>query len=383
MPKIADLEYFIEIKNLWASPESVSKNNVQLTKAQEFLTHVYCDMKSLTPSMIEALPIDSLTRHQLEQCYTAEFSTSNFSVLEDSLWTESAEFLDVALKLTQQYAQELKLIELAVVIEQLQKQINNADAAQDKIRLQALLQELESGSDTVTVTAMQNSICQEIIKLESTPIVKNLKASMETKYSNFFSRSTNQRDALILPSAGGGGGGGGGSGGGGGGGGGFDFEEVPSESEEEQDNDNNGGHRENHDADGREHHKNARMDKDAKSAAAAKEVPYVNPWVPKEHSSDEDNSEDDDWSQPSAPRKQRGRNKKPGKGPADSQGWRQAEDMTSIYIVKLPVAPKAFISGRRVSELAPGPEAEDEVRLARDYGLDGHDTGSSCAKYAV
>ena len=54
---------------------------------------------------------------------------------------------------------------------------------------------------------------------------------------------------------------------------------------------------------------------------------------------------------------------------------------TNIYIVKPPHAPTAFISGRRVSALAP--EAEHETRLARDYGLDGHDAGSSCAKYAV
>ena len=53
--------------------------------------------------------------------------------------------------------------------------------------------------------------------------------------------------------------------------------------------------------------------------------------------------------------------------------------MTNIYIVKPPVAPKAFISGRRVS--AQVLEAETEVRLARGYELD--DTGSSAAKYLV
>ena len=41
----------------------------------------------------------------------------------------------------------------------------------------------------------------------------------------------------------------------------------------------------------------------------------------------------------------------------------------------------AFCSSRRASALAT--EAEDEVPLARDYGLDGHDAGSSWAKYAV
>ena len=396
----ADLQYFIKIKDLWSS-KSESENEVQLTKAQEFLTHVYCNIINLTPDMIVALPLDSSTRHILEQCYTAEFSTSNFSVLEDSLWTGSAEFLDVALKLTKQYAQELKSIEKEIVISKLQEEIDaaerkdvqrktvqrkdvqrkkvqeqaeqaasgeSADESEEseeeerpvsieyKNELKALLQEIKSGSDV----AMQNSICQKIIEVEQEPIVKQLKANMETKYSNYFSKSTNQRDALVLPSAGGAGGGGGG---GGGGGEGFDFEFVPSESSEEEDNHNNGGHRENFGADGREYHKHQRMDEDAKAQAKAKQPTFVDPFAESQN-----------------PNSRGNKNKA---NVPDADGFRQKEDMTNIYIVKPPVAPKAFISGRRVSALVPG--SEDEVRLARGYGLDdaGSSVTSSCAKYAL
>ena len=374
-PNNDDWNYFIQIKKLWAS-ESVSKNNVQLTNAQEFLTHVYCDMKSLTPSMIEALPIDSLTRHQLEQCYAGEFSTSNFETLENDLWTESAEFLDVALKLTNQYAQELKQIELNFVIDDLKTEINNMeDEEEDKIKLQTLLKKLESGSVPVTDTAMQNPICQKIIQSKSEPIVKQLKAKLTNTYSAYFNRSTDQRDALILPSAGGGGDGGGG------GGGGFDFEFVPSEPEEEN-NDNNGGHRENHGADGREYHKHKRMDEDATAAAAAKEG-YVDPFAPKEPRPADYRPPDRPYGW--VPQNAQGRSRRGhGTGEKDENGFEKvgAEmNNTNIYILKPPHAVTAFISGRRVSALAP--EAEHETRLARDYGLDGHDAGSSCAKYAV
>ena len=397
--KNADLQYFIKIKDLWSS-KSKSENEVQLTKAQEFLTHVYCNIINLTPDMIVALPLvdlplDSSTRHILEQCYTAEFSTSNFSVLEDSLWTGSAEFLDVALKLTKQYAQELKSIEKEIVISKLQEEIDaaerkdvqrktvprkdvqrkkvqeqaeqaasgeSADESEEseeeerpvsieyKNELKALLQEIKSGSDV----AMQNSICQKIIEVQQEPIVKKLKSTMEQKYSKYFSKSTDQRDALVLPSAGGAGGAGGGGGGGGGGGEGFDFEFVPSESSEEEDNHNNGGHRENFGADGREYHKHQRMDEDAKAQAKAKQPTFVDPFA----ESQNPNS--------------RGNKNKANVPDADGFLSRRSEDMTNIYIVKPPVAPKAFISGRRVSALVPG--AEDEVRLARGYGLD--DAGS-------
>ena len=93
-----------------------------------------------------------------------------------------------------------------------------------------------------------------------------------------------------------------------------------------------------------------------------------------------------DWNLPPEPKKPRGRNRKQENRQADADGWKtRAEDMTNIYIVKPPVPPKAFISGRRVSAPALVPEAEDEVPLARGYGLDdaGSSVTSSCAKYAL
>ncbi len=45
--------------------------------------------------------------------------------------------------------------------------------------------------------------------------------------------------------------------------------------------------------------------------------------------------------------------------------------------------PDASTSVRRVPALAIPLLPEHETRLARDYGLDGHGAGSSCAKYAV
>jgi hypothetical protein len=196
---------------------------------------------------------------------------------------------------------------------------------------------------------------------------------VETKYRDFIKEQHNERDAQLKTSHAVGGGDGGDDGG-------FGYDEVPSEPE---DRDNNQG---NFDGQHREHYYHRRLNQEAEDAAAAKTPTFVNPWAPQHHSSDEDNGEDEDWNQEPKLHKQRGRNRKQENRQANADGWKtKAEDMTNIYIVKPPVPPKAFISGRRVSAPALVPEAEDEVPLARGYGLDdaGSSVTSSCAKYAL
>ncbi len=192
---------------------------------------------------------------------------------------------------------------------------------------------------------------------------------MEREYRDFIKQQHNERDAQLKTSHAGGGDDGGDDGG-------FGYEEVSSGSEAEG-NHNNGGHRRNHDAGGREYHKADRLNKEAETAGAVKEGPYVDPYAQNPDKGDyHPENRPYGW----VPQNAGGRTKH-GRGPPDAEGFRQYADMTNIYIVKLPDETKAFFSGRRVSALAPGLEAEDKMRLAGDYGLD--DAGSSCAKYAL
>ena len=96
-----------------------------------------------------------------------------------------------------------------------------------------------------------------------------------------------------------------------------------------------------------------RENRDAEAAAAAKQVPYVDPFAKQTNPSDAEEdrfrSEDGDWGQSSELPRERGRNRlytKP-----DAQGWRTRTTAPGldIYVVKLPDAPKPFFSGCRVS----------------------------------
>jgi hypothetical protein len=413
------LKHFITIKNLWVK-SSDSTSTVTLTCAQEFLCKLYTDIKTLKQYMnIQEVRriIDSVTRHELENFYTDDRDRSNFFSLEESLWTHSTEFLDIALKLSNEFKQEIKKVEIKIVQEELQQRIqklmqnvtsppidteqpndteppidteppsdtkrpfdtepliedtavNLASKRRELQKLESVLKELKEKGNA----ALKNPTCQKIIKLKSEKIVTQVRHNVETENREFIKQQHTERDAQLKTSHAGGGDGGED-------GGGFGYEDVTSSSEEEG-NQNNGGHFRNRDASGREYGLHNRLNKEAEKAAADKETPFEDQFAPQQHSSDEDNSEDEDWKKEKQVGKQRGRNKH-GKGPKDADGFVEYQDMTNIYIVKLPHAPKAFISGRRVPALALGLEAEDEVRLASDDELDGHGAGSSGAKYAV
>ncbi len=107
---------------------------------------------------------------------------------------------------------------------------------------------------------------------------------------------------------------------------------------EEESNANNRGHRENHSADGKEHNKADRLEQEALAAEAEKEGDGIDPWAKPPQEENPDNQGE---------RKGHGRNKK--NKIKDAAGYVEADntDMTNIYIVKRPLAPKGFVSGRR------------------------------------
>jgi hypothetical protein len=250
--------------------------------------------------------------------------------------------------------------------------VNSASKRRELLqKLESVLKELNEKGNA----ALQNPTCQKILKLKSTKIVTLVRHKVEIENREFIKQQHNERDAQLTTSHAGGGDGGGD-------GGGFDFEDVPSSSDEEG-NKNNGGHQGNRGANGREHFYHDRLNKEAEQAAAGKNGTYVSPFAPTEPRPEDHRPSDRPYGWVAQNAKGRSRRGK-GTGEQDQEGFETvgAEmNNTNIYILKPPHAATAFISGRRVSALAP--EAEDEVRLASDDELDGHGAGSSCAKYAV
>jgi hypothetical protein len=326
--------------------------------------------------------------------WSGHVSTTNYLTAEEILWTQSAEFIMVARNLTAEIAKQEVRVQEKIVISELKKQIadlkeqsdteeesedrrkdisvksghNKEKVLERKSNLKSILNELEqdhSKTDTLK-RVLENPICKEIIDTNQGKVINMIRHAMTSQSQSFIASQHNERDACMSSHAGGGGGGG------------FDYEECTSSSEEES-NANNGGNRENFSAYGKEHNKADRLEQEALAAEAEKDGDYIDPWAKPPKGSDEDSQDENLDNQ--GERKGHGRNKK--NKIKDAEGYVEGDntDMTNIYIVKRPLAPKGFVSGRRVRALAIPLRPEHETRLAPDYGLD--DAGSSCAKYAV
>jgi hypothetical protein len=193
--------------------------------------------------------------------------------LEESLWTHSAEFSDIALKLSKELKANIKKVQKEIVQAELKERINKlrqqvaappidteateppiedtSDTRETAVKLtskRSKLQQLESDLKALEQndnTALENPACQEIIKLKSETIVNKVKHNVETENREFIAQQHNQRDAQLKTSHAGGGADEGD-------GGGFGYEEVSSGPEDKG----------NRDGSGREHDCHERLNKE-------------------------------------------------------------------------------------------------------------------------
>jgi len=120
-----NLQHFKKIKELWSGPSQMD-DIIKLTCAKEFLYKLYTDIKSLSSFIniqeMETL-IDSVTRHELEVFYSEDLHEAQFKSLEDSLWTQTPEFLDVCLKLSEKVAKTSEIVTKNILKDSLQKKL--------------------------------------------------------------------------------------------------------------------------------------------------------------------------------------------------------------------------------------------------------------------
>ena len=173
-------------------------------------------------------PPPASQRHQLAELYTDDLSSSQYLSLEESLWTHSAEFSDIALKLSKELKANIKKVQKEIVQAELKERINKlrqqvaappidteateppiedtSDTRETAVKLtskRSKLQQLESVLKALEQndnTALENPACQEIIKLKSETIVNKVKHNVETENREFIAQQHNQRDAQLKTS---------------------------------------------------------------------------------------------------------------------------------------------------------------------------------------